>query len=149
MATSIAEAISQDIEATLNTVKLVAGYSFDFVVERADKLNYPADGTCVIDMEAPERDTEGCLGHDTWFLNYVITVYVAVSDAWEQTIAERLGMAYADAYRALMADPHRNAMALNSEMGSPTPDNGDGGLASIDIPLKVHYRHLSGRPSEL
>lgn len=148
-ALSILELITRDIEQTLQAVRQVNGYAFDLLVERASKSNIPLDSKVILSLDDQERDNDSAMQHDTYFANFTLTAYASVSDSFSTTVNQRLIAIVADIESALMVDPQRSLYALNSEVGTPILNTDSTDFPSVEIPYRVHYRTLRGRPFEL
>lgn len=148
-ALSILELITRDIEQTLQAIRQVNGYAFDLLIERASKSNRPLDSKVVMSLDDLERDNDSAMQHDTFFANFTLTAYASVSDSFSTTVNQRLIAIVEDIRSALMVDPQRNLYALNSELGTPNYNAESSDFPHVEIPYRVHFRHLRGRPFEL
>jgi hypothetical protein len=146
MSLLISEQILEDVTATLEAVRTVAGYENTYDVDRPSAVVNPwADLGMVVVMGDPSPVALGeggaCLGYQTWDLPISVTVGVITAEADTDLPETRKNAVAADVYRALLEDETRGGLALWT---TPEPLSKDEN--GVVVPFTIRYRHLWGNP---
>ena len=152
MPAPVIEQIAANVLTTLAGVTTVAGYSVTLAPERRKKAgNTPAHLKCVIFQGAPITDqltTGAPAGLIYRRTPFVLQVWVIDSEDSSTAIDEKINYVIADIEKALMADPHRNALAHDTILGEPEIfDEGENGYSGVLIPFEVQHGHLFSDPT--
>ena len=141
MALSIPELVFDDIVAALGAVDMVAGYpiSFSSVERRKEPVNLKADWKCVVGIANPSKeDVNVGWPLEQWLLRFDVDVFVPTNESSATPADVALLQAWASVVRAVMADPQRQGLALETITETPTLTT-DG----VVVPVTVRTRWLA------
>ncbi len=147
MATPIVEDISANLVAALELITVGNGYENTVTVERHKRTgNDPVDKLLVVHMDSSFRLIEDVINHHVWLQTYFIVGYVVEAEDSVVAIDTRINSLRSDVGKALMVDPQRNNLAIDTIAGGvelfETPDSIEGFIAE----WSVQYRTLEADP---
>lgn len=145
------ELITRNVLTTLQAVRRPA-YNVDLLPTRKIKRGVvPDDMTCFVVQESPDKvgdDGESeALGLIGFRQHYTFETWIINSENSEQPIDERINLARSDIEKALMADPTRGGLAIDTTIETPELfDDVKGAFAGIRVRASVYYRTLIDDP---
>ena len=143
---TVFERVRRDVFNTCKSVRQLNGHNTDLEVEWFNRLgNTPGDDKGVLKEESPTLRDDAPYMHHAWDVPFVLTCYVQESESSNRTATERINLLMAYVHKALMVDPHRNGVAVDTFIDNPNvfPDADPPG---VDIVFRVHVRTLKTDP---
>lgn len=145
MSDPISERIVQDVVKTLKGVRRSRNYSVDLEVVRPNRSagDVPDAHLAVVFVEDDTRLPSEVEWQEAahWTMTVAVEVHVYESESSSIPIDQRINTARADIEKALMADPFRDGLALDTRIESPTywePIEGD--MAGVTVRVAIDYR---------
>jgi hypothetical protein len=158
MAYPIIELVTQNVEATLRTVRIANGYNVDLIVERELKFGNPLrDKLAVVMQQTTERVVQPDIPQDrvAYRQEYWVQCFVVESEDSSTPIDQRINSVRSDVEKALMVDPFRgldsdgNPLAMDTLIKDPIPIVDDQGRwDGVTVVFDVFYRTLYSDPYE-
>jgi len=149
MAESIIEQIAVNIAETVDAITTAAGYQQDLVAvrpKRIQDIDLAADGAAYIEQGLEEPDDSQVTGTYTAEQTFMLTVAVIDSDRAEDSIDTRINRAVADIQKAMLIDPWRNSLAIDTKWG-PVQRFSDGeSMTGAVVEIIVKYRVSESDP---
>ena len=141
--------ITRDLVETLEEVRVEAGRALD-VEPRRRKGHRPRDLLVIVSQGSPERVDDPAVEHEEWWQPYDLDCFVMSSENDEGPIDYRINEVRSRIEKALMADPYRDGLAIQTEILDPDLwDEVNGAASGITVRCRVHYRTLDSDPYEL
>lgn len=131
----IIEQITQNIVATLESLSSVT------VARDTVAGNSPADGKVIVVLGDPTKLDATPTQHISWDQPYALICYVIASETDETPPDQRAMVRRSDIEKALMVDPHRGGLAVDTFIEAPTLlENDIGLLGGVVVNITVRYR---------
>lgn len=141
MAEPVIERIAQNVVDTLKGVNVAAGYNNSLSVERLKREgNAPRDLLVVVEQHDETQPEDVTHNKQEWFQRFAVTCYVVEQDG-ARSLDTRINSVRADVQKALMQDPHRGDLAIDTILrGCDSIALLTGGqLTGIVVYFDVHY----------
>lgn len=145
----VLERIVQNIVEALENVSTAAAADRSLTVERPKPSlgNRSRDALAVVTMSNPKLvgDPEGGAAYlmAEWLQPFGIILTVVESEQSDVSIDERLNVLRSDVEKALLADPHRGGLAIDTLLGDafyPEPESLNANVGEVWVLITVHYR---------
>lgn len=142
------EQITQNIVTSLAEIPNVGGCGEFLIIQRPDRRgNKVQDGLVVIHLDNPIKEeplSQTAEGRIDWILPYVLEAYVVDSEGSSRPPDQRIVTIWADIYKALLADPFRNGLAIDTVPIAPVWMDDEQGrwqgvLANFDVRCRTMY----------
>jgi len=148
MSEPIVEQIAVDLVTVLETVTTANGYHYSLAdVKRPTAGNDDGPGhlVAVLTQDDPDEDEElshpGNPAADAWEQPFEVEIFVSTSEDAAEAIDTVLNRLAADCAKAIMADPQRSELALDTRMLPPRYYRSiDGGYEIVTVRPAVRYR---------
>jgi len=135
---SVIEQIAKNIQDTLANLAAGGGNINAIRPRRVDFMTAPEDLDCLIKQETLERLTDESLCQN-WRQHFIMQIFVIDSDDETEPIDTRLNAVWSAVVKALLADPTRGGLAIDTQiMGADF--FGDEGITGITCDFAVDYR---------
>jgi hypothetical protein len=139
----IVEQIAQHIVASLNNISVAGGFHNDVVVERFRRQGQRARDNLLVVMQGDEAaaDDSPPQGRLEWVQPYAVICYVTEHESGD-AIDQRINTIRADVQRALLIDPKRDGLAIDTLLRPSEifPPEAGGGFSGVTVFIDVHYR---------
>jgi len=143
----IDELIVQNVVSTLKKCTLNAGYHFNLIVERENQRgNSPRQGLVVVMAGDPIPQPSPPLLHDEFRIPIGMQGFVMESEVSGRDIETQLRFMAADIRRALRADLHRGALAVNTHFEAADQFFLEASPKHVLVTVMPQYRTLYNDP---
>ena len=117
------------------------GTTAALAVQRAMATTEPAHLLAVIFQNPADRVDDAAVGTDEWVQQYAIVVYVVPLEGDQTPVDSYSNAAFGAISKALMADPYRGGLALNTVVQAPLFFPAVAGeFAGLTFNFDVQYR---------
>ena len=153
MADSILEQIAVEFLSTIRGINQASGYENNVTAsrrkQRYSQVEDPTgkDRHCVIYQDNPLRDTEPPQQHVGWRQPFYVLCYVTEDEDTSVSLDTRINSLRADVEKAVRANPHMSALAVDTVIDDPIMiEDEHGGIMGIAVRAVVWYRTLQDDP---
>lgn len=150
MSLSILEQIAANVASTIAGVTTSNGYTHDLTTYRPSKaIQTVKDYTAYVTLAAVDRDDTKFTPyqHAQWLAHFEVLIGTMPQEGDTTAIGTYQNSIRADVEKALMVDPFRNGLALDTLlMGGETLDQDNGGFDGLLIRFDVRFRTLIADP---
>ena len=144
MSEPIIEQIAEHIKTTVAGVTVGAGYHQTLSPIRPRRSDYadvsPADGNVLIWQENDSPADAAALTTTQFAQEFMLICVVLDSDSETDSIDTRINRVKSDLRKALMADPTRGGLAIDTAIGASQKIDDGEGLSGIAVTVIVTYR---------
>lgn len=151
MANPIIEQITQDLVDAVETVTVANGYNQTLIVERPvsnDEAIAARDNLAVVREGNPSKmaqeDTSSA--YIMWEHGYHIDLYAAIAENDATPLMTRLHKMRADVEKAVLVDPYRGELAIDTRVEEPEYWVDRPGIVGVTVVIVVQFRTLIGDP---
>jgi hypothetical protein len=144
MTTPIIESIAENLKTAIAGVTVANGYNQTLTPIRPKRNDFsdvsPIDGTALIWQENDEPVGNSALTTTTFAQEFLIMCVVLDSDAATASIDTRLNQVKSDIRKAIMIDPTRGGLAIDTQIGPSRKFDDGEGYTGIAVTCIVIYR---------
>jgi hypothetical protein len=144
----VLEQIAENVEAALRQVRIINGYNCDASVIRRSVAGDPQDDNVLIVTQGdPPKQDDTPQDVMEWMQPFLVMCWVRESESSTIPIDRRLNLLCCDVEKAMMVDPHRGGLAIDTIPRVKmyfTATDGSG--EAIEYQFDVHYRTRLGDP---
>lgn len=148
MSEPIVEQIAENLVETLRSIRLSNGYHQDVTVERRLLAgNHVRDNLIVVFQNDPPKQDEAPVQRIEWMQPFMCLCYCIESEKSSVAIDKRLNRIRSDVEKAVMANPSRGGIAIDTIIRQPLYfTDTDASAEGIIVQVDVQYRVLETDP---